>query len=134
MAKSSGGAAAAGGGGIGLLGMVFVVFLVLKLAEVGQVAHWSWWWVTAPLWGPLALVFGIVAAVALVFVAVMAVVLFCRLLALPFKRKAEKRLTGFQRVRAAAEAAQAREVARRSVKPTSEQEDYAASILLGKKK
>ena len=31
---------------------VFLVFLVLKLLEVGPVAEWSWWWVTAPLWGP----------------------------------------------------------------------------------
>jgi hypothetical protein len=24
------------------------------LAEIGTVATWSWWWVTAPLWIPLA--------------------------------------------------------------------------------
>ena len=30
--------------------MVFIVFLILKLAEVGVVATWSWWWVTSPLW------------------------------------------------------------------------------------
>jgi hypothetical protein len=41
-----------GGGGVGLLGLVFVVFLTLKLT--GHI-DWSWWWVTAPLWGPLAL-------------------------------------------------------------------------------
>ena len=35
---------------------VFLVFLVLKLGELGQVADWSWWWVTAPLWVPFALV------------------------------------------------------------------------------
>lgn len=29
---------------------VFIVFLVLKLAEIGVVASWSWWWVTSPLW------------------------------------------------------------------------------------
>ena len=38
---------------IGLSGLVFIVFLVLKLAEIGQVANWSWWWVTSPLWLPL---------------------------------------------------------------------------------
>lgn len=32
---------------------MFLVFLVLKLTGV---IHWSWWWVTAPLWGGLALV------------------------------------------------------------------------------
>ncbi len=34
--------------GLGVL--VFIVFLVLKLAEIGPVAGWSWWWVTSPLW------------------------------------------------------------------------------------
>ena len=34
--------------GIGLSGVLFVVFLVLKLTGV---ISWSWWWVTAPLWG-----------------------------------------------------------------------------------
>lgn len=37
-------------GGFGTL--LFVVFLVLKLCNV---IDWSWWWVTAPLWGSLAL-------------------------------------------------------------------------------
>lgn len=40
------------GGGIGLFGILFVVFLVLKLCNV---IDWSWWWITAPLWGPLAI-------------------------------------------------------------------------------
>ena len=35
-----------------LMGVLFVVFLVLKL--IGVIA-WSWWWVTAPLWGGLVL-------------------------------------------------------------------------------
>lgn len=39
--------------GIGLTGVLFVVFLVLKLT--GNI-DWSWWWVTSPLWIPLALV------------------------------------------------------------------------------
>lgn len=47
------------GGGMGLLGWLFIVFLVLKLNPGGNldtpVADWSWWLVTAPLWGPLAL-------------------------------------------------------------------------------
>ena len=38
--------------GIGLPGFVFLVFLVLKLCKV---ISWSWWWVTAPLWGSLLL-------------------------------------------------------------------------------
>jgi hypothetical protein len=48
-------------GGIGLGGAVFIVFLVLKLT--GSI-DWSWWWVTSPLWIPLALVLVIVAIVA----------------------------------------------------------------------
>ena len=43
-------------GGMGLCSTVFVVFLILKLVGV---INWSWWWVTAPLWGGLALVLGI---------------------------------------------------------------------------
>ncbi len=49
--------------GIGLFGMTFIVFLVLKLAEIGVVATWSWWWVTAPLWIPLAFILVVVAAI-----------------------------------------------------------------------
>lgn len=30
--------------------IIFLIFLVLKLAEIGVVASWSWWWVTCPLW------------------------------------------------------------------------------------
>ena len=41
-----------GGGGIGLFGVLGVVFLVLKLVGV---ISWSWWWVTAPFWGPIVL-------------------------------------------------------------------------------
>lgn len=36
--------------GIGITTLVFVVFLVLKLAEIGTVATWSWWWIFSPLW------------------------------------------------------------------------------------
>lgn len=40
-------------GGVGFFGLLFITFLVLKLTEV---IDWSWWWVTAPLWGGVALV------------------------------------------------------------------------------
>ena len=33
---------------------VFLVFLFLKLAEIGQVTTWSWWWVTSPIWIPVS--------------------------------------------------------------------------------
>ncbi len=40
-------------GGIGILGIMGTVFVVLKLTEV---IDWSWWWVTAPFWGPPAVI------------------------------------------------------------------------------
>lgn len=49
-------------GGITLSGLTFIVFLVLKLCNV---INWSWWWVTAPLWIPVAL---FVAVCAIVFI------------------------------------------------------------------
>lgn len=27
-----------------------LIFVTLKLAEIGVVAEWSWWWVLSPLW------------------------------------------------------------------------------------
>jgi len=42
-------------GGLGMF-LLFLLFLGLKL---GGVIAWSWWWVTAPLWGPLALTIAI---------------------------------------------------------------------------
>jgi hypothetical protein len=41
--------------GLGLGTVLFIVFLILKLTDN---IDWSWWWVTSPLWVPLA--FGIV--------------------------------------------------------------------------
>jgi hypothetical protein len=40
-------------GGVGFMGALFLVFLVLQLTGV---IVWSWWWVTAPLWGSVLLV------------------------------------------------------------------------------
>lgn len=47
------------GGGLTFLQVLFLVFLVLKLTGLTVVANWSWWWVTAPLWGGFALVLAI---------------------------------------------------------------------------
>jgi hypothetical protein len=49
-------------GGIGLPAAVFLVFLALKLSGVPPVSEWSWWWVTAPLWGVFL---GVLAAIGL---------------------------------------------------------------------
>lgn len=52
--------------GIGIFGCLFLIFATLKLAEVGAVAHWSWWWVSSPLWAPFCGVFIIWAIVEIV--------------------------------------------------------------------
>ena len=42
-------------GGIGFFGLLAIVFITLKLAQIGPVATWSWWWVLSPIWIPFAL-------------------------------------------------------------------------------
>lgn len=42
--------------GIALGDALLIVFVVMKLAGIGAVAAWGWWWVLSPLWIPLALV------------------------------------------------------------------------------
>lgn len=37
--------------GVSFGGVLFIAFLVLKLTDN---IDWSWWWVTAPLWLPIA--------------------------------------------------------------------------------
>jgi len=49
-------------GGLGIGTILFLIFLTLKLAEVGPVAEWSWWWVFSPIWIPLAIV-GVIAMI-----------------------------------------------------------------------
>ncbi len=39
--------------GASFSGLLGIAFIVLKLTKH---ISWSWWWVTAPLWGPSALV------------------------------------------------------------------------------
>lgn len=51
-------ATASSSGGIGFFGLLAVLFIGLKLT--GYIT-WSWWWVLVPLWGPLAVVLGILA-------------------------------------------------------------------------
>ncbi|VWC96116.1 hypothetical protein BCO18175_03720 [Burkholderia contaminans] len=42
-----------------LLPCIFLILLVLKLAGIGVVATWSWWWVTMPLWIGVATLAGL---------------------------------------------------------------------------
>ncbi len=56
--------------GIGVLGLLGVLFVGLKLTDY---IDWSWWWVTAPFWGPVAVLlvpFGVIAFLIAVLVAV----------------------------------------------------------------
>lgn len=39
-------------GGIGFIGLLVIVFIVLRLCNM---IAWSWWWVLAPLWIPVAI-------------------------------------------------------------------------------
>jgi hypothetical protein len=48
--------------GIGFFGLMFLIFMTLKLT--GYIT-WSWWWVTAPLWGGFVFV-GMIAIIAIV--------------------------------------------------------------------
>lgn len=47
--------------GIGFFGAFFLVLLVLKLTET---ISWSWWWITAPLWGSSGILLTILLSVA----------------------------------------------------------------------
>ena len=52
------------GMGIGIV--LFIMFLILKLTGT---IDWSWWWVTSPLWIPLALggvIIGIIGVIAII--------------------------------------------------------------------
>ena len=50
-------------GGIAFPSLLFLVFLVLKLTDY---IDWSWWWVTAPLWGCFVIVVLCVIGLALI--------------------------------------------------------------------
>jgi len=38
--------------GIGLGTILCLIFLTLKLAKLGPVQYWSWWWIFSPIWIP----------------------------------------------------------------------------------
>ena len=46
-----------------VLTILLLIFLTLKLANIGLVATWSWWWVTSPLWLPVTIVIAISAII-----------------------------------------------------------------------
>ncbi|KAA8750173.1 hypothetical protein [Paenibacillus sp. UASWS1643] len=53
-------------GGIGIFGLLGVLFVALKLTGV---ITWSWWWVTLPFWGGIALLLVIIAIITLIALA-----------------------------------------------------------------
>lgn len=50
--------------GMGLFGWLFIILFILKINPGGHldspVMGLSWWWVTAPIWMPIAIIVGIV--------------------------------------------------------------------------
>jgi len=54
-------------GGVTFASLLFLLFLALKLTNA---IDWSWWWITAPIWGPFVIV-----VVVLIIIAVIAVLL-----------------------------------------------------------
>jgi Flp pilus assembly protein TadB len=55
--------------GISILGLLGVAFVVLKLCGV---IDWSWWWVTLPFWGGLAIVLAVLVILGLIWLVVYA--------------------------------------------------------------
>ena len=51
-------------GGISFTGALTILFIGLKL---GNVIHWSWWWVLSPIWISLSLAVFILLIVATIF-------------------------------------------------------------------
>lgn len=35
--------------------ILFVMFATMKIADIGVVGDWSWWWVSCPIWLPVTL-------------------------------------------------------------------------------
>ncbi len=53
-------------GGAGFFSLLALVFISAKVFGFEPVASWSWWAVTAPLWGPLVVFVPIAVVVGLV--------------------------------------------------------------------
>lgn len=53
-------------GGIGFCGALTILFIALKLFKVTAVANWSWWWVLAPMWIPVAILLGMFLIVCII--------------------------------------------------------------------
>jgi hypothetical protein len=51
-------------GGLSFTGALTILFIGLKL---GNVIHWSWWWVLSPIWISLSIALFVLLIVAIVF-------------------------------------------------------------------
>ena len=49
--------------GSGYMTLTFVALMVLKLCGV---IDWSWWWVTAPIWGPIVIFIGFLVVIGII--------------------------------------------------------------------
>lgn len=52
------------GTSVGLGTILFIVFLILKLTGT---IDWSWWWVTAPIWIPVAFIILLITVTVVLF-------------------------------------------------------------------
>ena len=50
------------------LGLGTVLFLIVMTLKLTNFIDWSWWWITAPLWIPIAIM-AIVGLVAILYLA-----------------------------------------------------------------
>jgi hypothetical protein len=50
-------------GGLGFLSILTLMLIFLKLAEIGTVATWSWYWVLSPIWIPVVLAVSVVTII-----------------------------------------------------------------------
>ena len=51
----------------------FLIFIILIILKLTNVITWSWWWITSPLWLPIAIglfLAGLAVLLAIIFVAI----------------------------------------------------------------
>lgn len=51
---------------LGLGTILFLIFLTLKLAQIGPVQYWSWWWVFSPIWIPILILCAILLIISFI--------------------------------------------------------------------
>ena len=59
--------------GFPISSLLGAAFIVMKLGGWGSVANWSWWWVTAPFWGPVALFIGLMILILTIYFGVLGI-------------------------------------------------------------